>query len=88
MRVESGTIQFGDDWPGIVLRGDHAFFFLKVCEALEAKNPMAQNGLNELKEILASCHQNAAGLPKIRNKLCEFSKCTENSTKDNDQGEK
>lgn len=24
-RVESGAIQFGDDWPGLFLRGDDAF---------------------------------------------------------------
>ncbi len=24
-RVESGAVQFGDDWPGLFLRGDDAF---------------------------------------------------------------
>lgn len=24
-RVESGAIQFGEDWPGLFLRGDNAF---------------------------------------------------------------
>ena len=27
-RVESGAVQFGSDWPGLFLRGDHA---LKVA---------------------------------------------------------
>jgi hypothetical protein len=24
-RVESGAVQFGDDWPGLFIRGDNAF---------------------------------------------------------------
>lgn len=26
-RVETGAIQFNDDWPGVFIRGDNAFFF-------------------------------------------------------------
>lgn len=26
-RVETGAIQFGDDWPGIFIRGDHAAYY-------------------------------------------------------------
>lgn len=26
-RVETGPIQFGEDWPGIFIRGDAAIFF-------------------------------------------------------------
>jgi len=29
-RVETGAIQFGDDWPGLFLRGDHAAY-LSAC---------------------------------------------------------
>ena len=25
-RVETGVVQFGDDWPGVFIRGDAAFF--------------------------------------------------------------
>lgn len=25
-RVETGAIQFGDDWPGLFIRGDNAMF--------------------------------------------------------------
>lgn len=35
-RVETGPIQFGDDWPGIFLRGDNAFgYALALQEAME-----------------------------------------------------
>ncbi len=26
-RVETGAVQFGDDWPGLFIRGDEALFF-------------------------------------------------------------
>lgn len=35
-RVETGSIQFGDDWPACVIRGDSAgWFALHLSEALE-----------------------------------------------------
>lgn len=35
-RIESGVIQFGDDWPGLFLRGKNAFFYgIQVRRALE-----------------------------------------------------
>lgn len=27
-RVESGAVQFGDDWPGLFLRGDECLFLI------------------------------------------------------------
>jgi hypothetical protein len=43
-RVETGAIQFGDDWPGLFIRGDNAFSLsyslasvLKCLESLEDK---------------------------------------------------
>ncbi len=29
-RIESGVVQFGDDWPGLFLRGDDAFALAQV----------------------------------------------------------
>lgn len=26
-RVETGPVQFGDDWPGVFIRGDNAYHF-------------------------------------------------------------
>jgi len=57
MRAETGPIQFGDDWPGVFIRGKDAFYFLKVCEALVAGNPLTQAGLDNLKGILESSDQ-------------------------------
>lgn len=33
-RVETGPTQFGDDWPGIFIRGDNAFAYALALEYL------------------------------------------------------
>jgi hypothetical protein len=35
-RVESGAVQFGEDWPGLFLRGDNAFAIAMEIGQLEA----------------------------------------------------
>ncbi len=74
MRAETGPMKFKDDWPGIFIRGDNAFFYLKVCEALTANNPIAEKGLEELKQILASSQVR----PDMDvSKMKSFDKCVE-----------
>lgn len=34
-RMESGPIQFGDDWPGFFLRGDHAMEMVPLYRLLK-----------------------------------------------------
>ena len=34
-RVETGATQFGDDWPGIFIRGDKASYLVNVLALLE-----------------------------------------------------
>ena len=74
MRPETGPTQFGDDWPGIFIRGDNAFFYLKICEALSANNPIAQGGLEGLKDLLQSCDTQNKKF-KLTNKLKSFEEC-------------
>ena len=38
-RVESGAVQFGNDWPGIFLRGDNTFGFLLAMKSFLDKTP-------------------------------------------------
>lgn len=33
-RVETGAVQFGDDWPGVFIRGDSAAFFAMNLRSL------------------------------------------------------
>jgi len=36
-RVETGPVQFGDDWPGVFIRGDNAFgYAMALQEAMES----------------------------------------------------
>lgn len=35
-RVETGVTQFGDDWPGVFIRGDNAFAYAMALNALIA----------------------------------------------------
>lgn len=44
-RVETGVVQFGDDWPGVFIRGDHAFSWLQDLKAvLEKAAPTERSG--------------------------------------------
>lgn len=33
-RVETGAVQFGDDWPGVYIRGDYAMHTAQLLEWL------------------------------------------------------
>jgi hypothetical protein len=33
-RVETGPIQFGEDWPGTFIRGDNAAYYVMCLEAV------------------------------------------------------
>lgn len=69
IRVESGPIQFGEDWPGIFMRGDHAgplsMYLGIVLNAVEG-NPELLKSVDafsfmyarQLQKELASCTLN------------------------------
>jgi hypothetical protein len=31
-RVETGAVRFGDDWPGVFIRGDNAFGYIAALD--------------------------------------------------------
>jgi hypothetical protein len=33
-RVETGAVQFGDDWPGIFIRGDNAMYYAHLLNSI------------------------------------------------------
>jgi hypothetical protein len=56
-RVETGAVQFGDDWPGVFIRGDHALYYA-LCLNLQrsgAAGPIEDSNVRGLAEILGSC---------------------------------
>lgn len=44
-RVETGPIQFGDDWPGVFIRGDHALYFAMMLEGILQKQNSTDNNI-------------------------------------------
>ncbi len=51
-RVESGAVQFGDDWPGLFLRGDDAFGL--AMNLMKAYQALKGRGVEPLSAWLAS----------------------------------
>ena len=57
-RMETGPIQFGEDWPGIFIRGDNAFGYIMDLRSI--KESLPTNDFNHLHidhliNLLASC---------------------------------
>ena len=49
-RVESGPVQFGDDWPGVFLRGDNALGYARALrEILDGSDEATSHPLTRLK---------------------------------------
>jgi len=61
-RPETGPMVFGDDWPGVFIRGDNAWAYTNALkEALAALDGTAMNEyffaeLNGLADLLSSCN--------------------------------
>lgn len=55
-RVESGSVQFGDDWPGVFIRGDNALYYaLNLRSALpQITDPLTVLQLDGLARLLES----------------------------------
>lgn len=57
-RVETGAIQFGDDWPGVFIRGDNAAYYSRALDSIMTGNAdpvtvCAVAGLRKLLNALA-----------------------------------
>lgn len=68
-RVETGAIRFGEDWPGVFLRGDYALpmaqYLTIALDALTMSKPdcdrtygeqVSMRRLEELRKVLVSCY--------------------------------
>ena len=53
-RVETGPVQFGDDWPGIFIRGDDAFAWAMAIELMHA-SPLYEVQVKNLASFLRRC---------------------------------
>jgi hypothetical protein len=61
-RVETGPVAFGEDWPGVFVRGDEATYYAEVLaqsiEAIRAGREPSKMDLvvlSGLADLLASC---------------------------------
>ena len=70
-RTETGRMQFGNDWPGVFIRGDDALSYARnlsvLIAAVEQRGvDLAEGELSawarvvELRDLLASCRVTAA----------------------------
>jgi hypothetical protein len=62
-RVETGAVQFGDDWPGLFLRGDNALALViwiqSLCERLAQHSDLVvMDRLARLREVADLIKQN------------------------------
>ena len=56
-RVETGPVQFGDDWPGVFIRGDNANYYAFMLEkALSGEiDVIEEMTIKDLIKTLQSC---------------------------------
>ena len=56
-RVETGPVQFGDDWPGVFIRGDNANYYAFMLEkALSGETDVIEEmTIKDLIKTLRSC---------------------------------
>lgn len=61
-RVETGPVQFGNDWQGLFIRGDNAIGYMLALKKMLEKHPpqdigekLEQIELQNLCEMLESC---------------------------------
>lgn len=63
VRPETGQMQFGDDWPGVFIRGDNAaHYMLTLRQALSAPDlhPLTRMTLEGLCGLLAGSNVHSA----------------------------
>jgi len=69
-RVETGPVQFGDDWPGVFIRGDNALTIVHVVlEALTyipKREYLVTAQLSGLVDTLQSCSVGDTGWPPFQ----------------------
>ena len=61
LRVETGPVQFGNDWPGLFVRGDEALALASMIQTLQFDGTSLPCGgpigavLNRIVDLLKSC---------------------------------
>jgi hypothetical protein len=59
-RVETGAVRFGDDWPGVFIRGDNALAYaIYLSRRVRGYDAFADVALDGLARVLAGCEHGA-----------------------------
>jgi hypothetical protein len=60
-RIETGPVQFNNDWPGVFIRGDNAAYFAMALDAILAgeRNFISETSVRHLSKLLRLCRVNA-----------------------------
>jgi len=56
-RIETGVVQFADDWPGVFIRGDNAIAYASELRRIALKLGDSEPVLIELASLLESCKE-------------------------------
>lgn len=59
-RVETGPVQFGDDWPGVFIRGDNAGALVMQLTS-QSSGPWREIAIKQLAQILSGAVIGPAG---------------------------
>lgn len=56
-RLETGPVQFNDDWPGVFIRGDRAAYYAMMLESsrMGSRDFITDAQITDLIELLKSC---------------------------------
>lgn len=67
-RVETGPVQFNEDWPGVFIRGDNCFGYRLALAGLRdgEQDPFQMGTLHDLIDLLDSCNLNTKLVEKLK----------------------
>ena len=75
-RVESGPVRFGDDWPGVFLRGDQSLFLATILRKVTRQHKLGfleHAAVEGLAETLESCDaRSSVSFPCAEEKLARL----------------
>lgn len=55
-RIETGAVQFGEDWPGTFIRGDNAFFYASHLSIVLDASKADPISVSVLRGLLSCLH--------------------------------
>lgn len=79
MRAETGAVQFGDDWPGVFLRGDDALYYAhclsNFLRELDTRDVLARRAVEQFVNTLCSAQTSGSAAPAGCQVLHAFEDC-------------